>query len=214
MIARVLIVAALLGSGAAGVEWLSRPEHHPIRVPLVSLPMQFSGWHGRDAGEFEAKVIEVLGVDDYVNRSYVLDGTPASLYVGYYTSQRTGQTMHSPMKCLPGTGWQPLSTDRPTLAVSDGGVPRDLVVNRYIVQKNTERYVVLFWYQMHGRVIASEYAMKIALVQDAIRYNRTDGALIRVMVPIRSHQTDAEATRHAMSFAVSLFPLLAQHLPA
>ena len=41
--------------------------------------------------------------------------------------------------------------------------------------------LVLYWYQSHGRVIASEYWGKIYMVTDAIRLNRTDAALVRVL---------------------------------
>ncbi len=41
---------------------------------------------------------------------------PVGLYVGYYASQRQGDTIHSPQNCLPGAGWQPVETRRRRLA--------------------------------------------------------------------------------------------------
>ncbi len=46
-----------------------------------------------------------------------------------------------------------------TIANADGH-GRDIIVNRYIVQKGLERQLVLYWYQSHGRVVASEYWSK------------------------------------------------------
>ena len=45
---------------------------------------------------------------------------------------------------------------------------------------------MLYWYQAHGRIVASEYWGKFYLVYDALRLNRTDAALIRITVPIET----------------------------
>jgi hypothetical protein len=72
-------------------------------------------------------VIAKLGVDDYVNRRYVAgNALPISLYVGYYASQRQGDTIHSPQNCLPGAGWRPVVPDR--TQIDAGG--RVIPVNR------------------------------------------------------------------------------------
>ena len=81
------------------------------------------------------------------------------LYVGYYASQRQGQTMHSPMNCMPGSGWEPLRRDRVKVEVqgSQEPGPRFAEINYVVVQKGLDRMLVFYWYQAHGRVIASEY---------------------------------------------------------
>ena len=43
---------------------------------------------------------------------------------------------------------------------------------------------MLYWYQSHGRIVASEYWGKFYLVYDALRLNRTDAALVRITVPV------------------------------
>ncbi len=102
-----------------------------------------------------------------------------------------------------------MKSDHIKISVGSG----DLVnVNRIIIQKGIEKQVVLYWYHSRGRVIASEYWAKIYLVLDAIRMNRTDGALVRVMSPVGDSQDAAE--RQAIGFVKELFPLLEPHLPA
>jgi hypothetical protein len=56
----------------------------------------------------------------------------------------------------------------------------------------------------------------VYLVADAIRMNRTDGALVRVMVPLRDGGRDAEAASEqaADDFTRDVFPLLGRHLPS
>ena len=72
------------------------------------------------------------------------------------------------------------------------------------------------WYQVHGRVLASEYATKAYIVTDAVRLNRTDAALVRIIVPVPENTADAEtvADRAAIGFLRSVYPRLASHLPA
>jgi EpsI family protein len=121
--------------------------------------------------------------------------------------------MHSPLNCLPGAGWTPVRSDRIALAPSGGAAPQDSVrINRYVIEKGLDRQVVLYWYQSHGRVIASEYWGKIYLVLDALRLNRTDGALVRIMAPVLT--SEAEAERDALEFARTLAPLLGRYLPS
>ena len=85
-----------------------------------------------------------------------------------------------------------------------------------MIQKGLDRQLVLYWYQSHGRTVASEYWSKFYLVRDAVRLNRTDAALVRVIVPIDPNADDGEmrAERQASDFVKSMFPLLPRYLPS
>ncbi len=153
-------------------------------------------------------VIAQLGVDDYINRRYVAtDAPPVALYVGYYASQRQGDTIHSPQNCLPGAGWQPVTAERTTLDVGGQTIP----VNRFIIQKGIDRQAVFYWYQGRSRVVASELANKAWLMLDAARLRRTDGGLVRVITPVAS--TPDAAFAALSTFSTALFPYLSSRLP-
>jgi EpsI family protein len=98
------------------------------------------------------------------------------------------------------------------ISVSVPGEVEPIRVNRYLVAKGEEKSVVLYWYQTRNRVIASEYQAKLYLVADAIRYNRTDTALVRVTVPVTDNQ-EAAAGEEAVQFVQSFFSALRQYLP-
>lgn len=188
-----------------------------MRESLASCPVQIASWNGQAAPPIDEQVLAVLGVDDYVNRLYLNRlGAVVSLYVGYYGSQRQGDTIHSPLNCLPGAGWIPVKTDHIRIPIEPagtaGGSGAAIEVNRFVIEKGLERNLVLYWYQSHGRVVASEYWGRFFMVLDAIRMNRTDGAMVRVICPIRT--SEAEAERDAVDFVQSLFPLLNKYLPA
>jgi hypothetical protein len=64
--------------------------------------------------------------------------------------------------------------------------------------------------------VASEYWGKIYTVVDAIRTNRTDAALVRVIVPIAQPgaEASAQAERLGTSFVQALYPALERRLPS
>lgn len=217
--ARLIIAAAVLFLGGAYLQRVARVEIAPPRESLASCPLMIDVWKGRQAAAFDERTLQVLGVDEYLNRVYrAADGTPVGLYIGYYGSQRQGDTIHSPLNCLPGAGWAPVHHDQIGIPVSarvsaaSSASVRSIRVNRYIIEKGLDRQLVIYWYQSHGRVVASEYWGKIYMVIDAIRMNRTDGGLVRVITPIVTTEDDAE--RAAVAFVQVLFPHLDRYLPA
>jgi EpsI family protein len=212
---RVIIVTVCLLAAAIAVARADRSEETPLGMPFALFPMQLGEWQGTQRPPFDDKVLKVLGLDDYITRLYQRpDRMYADLYVGYWKSQRQGDTMHSPQNCLPGAGWEPVSQSILTFPDprNPGGQP--LSVNRYLIQKGLDKQLVLYWYQGRGRVVASEYWSKIYLVLDAARYNRTDAALVRIVVPLaNTPDAEAAAEKGALAFANEVLPALTKFLP-
>src|SRR6476659_5014919 len=101
MIPRITFLSVCLLLGAAFIATASKSEQVPPRQSLAEFPMHIGTWTGQRADDFSADVLQVLGVDDYLNRIYVSPAGYTGLYIGYYQSQRQGDTMHSPLNCLP-----------------------------------------------------------------------------------------------------------------
>src|SRR5262249_38457234 len=127
-----------------------------------------------------------------------------------FKTQRTGKTPHSPKNCLPGSGWERMREDLLDIPIPNLSEP--IRVNRYVIAKGEERSVVLYWYQSPNRVIASEYKAKFWAVAVAIRYNRTDTSLVRVVAPVRGND-EAGAEQAAVDFVQSIFTPLRRFLP-
>ncbi len=205
---RVWITAALLAAAIVVLQGVSHGERVPLCRPLAGIPLLLGDWQGQEA-PLEGRIVEAAGVDDYVNRIYSRPGAvPVGMYVGYYSSQRTGDTIHSPRNCLPGTGWQPLRSGRLEVTLPGKG---PMLVNEYLVAKGLERELVLYWYQARGRVVASEYSAKLWMVVDAITRNRTDAALVRLITPVP--EGDAQARARALEFARLIYPHLREFIP-
>lgn len=208
---RFAVVAALLACTAVSLSVRTRAEVVPTHKGLAGFPMQFGNWTGQRQ-PLDPKVLAVLGPGDFLTNVYTKSATPfVSLYIAYFPSQRTGDTIHSPKNCLPGAGWTPLSSDKMAIVKPDGS---QRVVNRYILGNGEQRVLALYWYQAHGRVVASEYSAKFYLVADAMRMNRSDGALVRIITPIESGaQGPAAAERRAVGFAGLILPVLDDYIP-
>jgi EpsI family protein len=209
--ARVLTIFLLLQ--AAAFYGFSRDEVLPLNRPLDTFPRQLGSWAMHEEGVIEKEVRDSLKADELLNRSYISSGSePAAvhLFVAYFKSQRTGRTPHSPRNCLPGSGWVPSVSDTVEIPISG----RDPIeVNRYIVQKGAVKSLVLYWYQSRDRVVAREYKAKLFVMADALRYNRTDTALVRVVVPIVDEDR-AAAEKAGTAFIQSFFKPLREHFPA
>ncbi len=93
----------------------------------------------------------------------------------------------------------------------DLGNGRHAPVNVYVVEKGLNRLLVMYWYQSHGRIVASEYWGKYYLVLDAIRTNRTDAALVRISTVI--HPNEDAALARVLGFAKNLIPELNNGIP-
>src|SRR5262249_50269942 len=148
MLARSIALFLILTAGAVVIARAERTEPVPMRASFNTFPMKIGTWKGGEEPPFEPKVLAILGVDDYVTRAYCApDRTGAGLYIGYWQTQRQGDAIHSPLNCLPGSGWEPLSKRPLEISVPGGepDAPRRIEVNRYVVQKGLDRQLILYW---------------------------------------------------------------------
>lgn len=177
-----LIVAIVLGGIA--VNWFAnRSEAAVERKPLSDLSQKLGDWRQRgNEIKFSEQTESVLKTSDYTMREYTLaDGRVANIYVGYYASQRSGATYHSPQNCLPGAGWVMKDPQNVDISMADGTT---FSANRYIIQNGIYNEVMIYWYQGRGRVQASEYTDKINTIFDSVTRSRSDGAIVRVMTSV------------------------------
>jgi EpsI family protein len=163
--------------------------------------------------QLDKDTLDVLKADDIMSRVYQNQktGQMATLFVAFFETQRTGKAPHSPKNCLPGAGWVPSQSG--VVDISVPGQAKPIEVNRYVVARGQNQSVVLYWYQARNRVIASEYSAKLFTVADAIRYDRSDTSLVRVVVGAPEGNTQA-AMATAAAFVKSFFEPLKHYLPA
>ncbi len=219
------LVALVILIGTIGfIESMSHGDIILQKESFSGFPLTLANrWQGKELG-MDQDVLDILKVSDYMMRYYqpisVSDDThnqpllsPISLYVGYYESQRTGATYHSPKNCLPGAGWNFAESGIVSIPItqSDSG-KRSISVNKVLIQKGTQKQMVIYWYHDRGRTIASEYMAKAYMIWDAMTQNRTDGALVRIIVPVKD--TPEEAFQTGVIFLNDMWPELIHHMPS
>jgi EpsI family protein len=207
---RILTLILLL---QAGVYYAvaARGELTPRVSALSAFPTAVEQWQMLRDLPLDQEVQGVLKADDTLNREYQAPTVRGSayLFVAFFKTQRYGQAPHSPKNCLPGSGWEPTESSSTAIPVPGRSAP--IVTNKYIVTHGDQKSVVFYWYHSHDRVIASEYWAKFWLVMDAIRYRRSDTALVRIVVPVANNDEQA-ATNAGVQFIQALFPPLTRQL--
>jgi len=211
--ARYWTVVLLLLATASILHIRSDVDRVPASDPLDQVPKLIDGRISQDY-PLSDDVLAILGKGDFLNRVYTdrnaPDNPPVSLFIGYFATQRTGQSIHSPQHCLPGAGWTFESQKYVDLVAQDGKSYR---VGEYVIANGANKQFVLYWYQAHGRSVANEYAAKLYMILDAIRLNRTDGALVRVITPILPTEPQSAARERAVQFTNQLAPMLHRFIP-
>lgn len=209
--AKILTVVLLMQ--AMAFYGLARTEEVHIVKPLSSFPKEFNSWTLIQEGTVEKEVLDILKADDVLSRWYgdSKSRTMAALFIAYFNTQRTGKAPHSPKNCLPGSGWLPLSNPDQIEIKVPGHQP--IEASRYIVARGNDKSLVIYWYQTARRSVGNEYKAKIFTVVDAVRYNRSDTALVKVTVPLKDQDPEA-ATEVVRQMVQSFFDQLIPYFPA
>ncbi len=207
---RIICLALLFAGQAALARWAGGVEIVPKTPNLEAFPPRTGAWLQLSQDAIPSAMKAQLNAGAILSRTYRNErtGDTAGLFVAWFGSQRYGDRQpHSPEVCLPGSGWTPERSVEVTIATDAGPI----AVNRMVVTRATRRAVILYWYESSHRVLASQWAEKLWLVADAVRYRRTDEALVRIYVPLQGNE--GEALRLASDFARTSYPILRAQWP-
>ena len=209
---KIWTIVALLLLTLALIKLRGDTDRTPPSKPLAQLPAQLNGWTGQDIA-IPQESLDILGKGVFLNRVYQSaqnhQVATVGLFIGYFPTQRSGQSIHSPQNCLPGAGWNFDSSG--TTELNDVHGPDR--VGEYLISNGSMRQEVLYWYRSHGSNIANDYAAKFHMLRDSILYGRTDAALIRVITPVIPGEPVSAAHDRAVLFTQQLLPLLPAYIP-
>jgi EpsI family protein len=205
-----VVLVLLLLVGVLVNTWAYLGEARVERKELRDFPQSVGVWQRIGTDQIlDDETLKVLRASDYLLRDFRKpEGQSANLYVGYYATQRSGASFHSPLNCLPGSGWTLSEPGKATIGLPDGS---SFVANKYIIQNGDYRSLMIYWYQGRGRNVASEYWGKVYTVFDSVRLRRSNGAMVRVTVPVGRSEADAE--KAAVEFATAAATVLPEFVP-
>jgi len=215
---KALVAFLFLSTNFYIYNYFATTEIRPSRGHFTSFPLQVGSWTCPRHEVMEQKIIDNLGVTDYLICEFrsPTEPVPVGVYIGYHQSQvgteDGGETrIHPPAHCLPGSGWNIIASDDVLLDIPGlPGGPQE--VRRVMIAKGEARQLVYYWYQERGRVIADDSKKLAALFWDRARKSRTDGALVRFTLPVvRGDETAADAAFR--NLATQIIPLLPAYVP-
>jgi EpsI family protein len=209
-----ILFVVLLAGGFVVNAWEYLGEARVERKQLKDFPRQIGVWEQTGGDErFDKETLAVLRASDYLLRNYRdADGRSINFYVGYYASQRDGATYHSPLNCLPGSGW--VMSEPGKITITPKGRP-SFVANKYLIQNGDHKELLIYWYQGRGRTVASEYWGKVYTVLDSVRLRRSDGAMVRITTSVESEEaaTLQAAINRAADVAATSSTILPEFIP-
>ncbi|MEH6547846.1 MAG: VPLPA-CTERM-specific exosortase XrtD [Sneathiella sp.] len=181
----------------------------PDRREFTSFPLKIDGMI---AEEDILPGVEqtILNMSDYFLGHYrATSKPPITLFIGYYDQQSASNTPHSPRVCIPSGGWKIDDIKEIELQNGDMKVP----VNRVLISRGENRLLVYYWFQQRGEFIANEYEAKLNLLLGGITSARTDGALVRLYMPIETEMSEVLADQELTQFSTELFKVLPAYVP-
>ena len=210
---KTLLIGFLILAGQAAISLLLiREEYLPSPPPLSAFSDRIGSWQTTTNVDIDIESYQALSPDDVLNRVYTREDkvSSASMFIGYYKTQHRAKNAHDPKVCLPGGGWTPEVNTERSIRLPSGGLAS---VNYYVISKGGVRNVVIYWFQTHKGPKVGEQGLRLQRVMDTWRENRTDMALVRIVVPVAGAQLE-KATGFAVELAESSYPEILKQFPA
>lgn len=211
-LAAVPLLCIVTIASEAAIE--SRAEIILPREQFVSFPRQFGSWIGRDTA-IDRETLAKLNPTDYINLDFADNKMAAvNLFITYYSVQyRPEHAVHSPLVCIPGSGWEIERIDVVTPPISVPASWGPLRVNRLTIGKGDQKMLVYYWLLERGVIETSDYRARIKLMFDSLFSNRTDGALVRFVTTVSSPADVNSADERILDLMAKTVPNLPQYLP-
>jgi EpsI family protein len=187
----------LLAGTLAASKLMAHRKSEALVQPLTTISRRMAGFSAVENPPLDEGTLRTLNPTSYISRTYSNGSLNAELFIAFYAQQRAGESMHSPKHCLPGAGWEIWNYD--SMEVPAAG--RVYSVNKYSISRDSERRLVLYWYQSRDRIIASEYLGKLLLARDTLLQNATAASIVRLILP-----DQPGASEIARTFAGELIP--------
>jgi EpsI family protein len=90
---------------------------------------------------------------------------------------------------------------------------RPLHVNRALIQKDSQKQIVLYWFKQRERILSNEYLVKVFLFWDGVSRGRTDGALVRIASLVGPGETEDIVDQRLRRFVATVAPEFYRYVP-
>lgn len=199
----LIAIALLLSIG--GYLFLYNPQPIPLKRNFKELPIAIGDWKLANT-EYQKNLFEVHGADAEVIKVYKnTSGREIKLYIGYFESQRQDKELINYRL----QGLYNNAREIKILADSYGQIK----VNEAILQNASQNLMVLYWYNINGRIIANNRRAKFITALDGLIHRQTNGAIIMVYANLKDSDDQNRASKDMKEFVEEIIPVIHNYLP-
>lgn len=174
-----IIIIILLGLTYFSRQWIENRQNSTPKMELIPFEHNLGDCKGTDL-KLDADVVKMLNPDQIVFRRYRNpSGRSVDLYGIFYGSQGADRTMHSPLNCYPGSGWEIVGKETVRLHgpdIDDNGFE----IKKLTLRKGLAKRLLYYWYYAGGKTASNQYVNKLLTLYGALVSGRTDGGLVTV----------------------------------
>jgi EpsI family protein len=88
-----------------------------------------------------------------------------------------------------------------------------VAINKLIKAERKRERLVLFWYDLNGRIVTDRYKAKMYTAWDALMKGRTNGAVIMVSSDFEGAEDPHQIPKETEQFMQKVIPLSREFLP-
>jgi exosortase D (VPLPA-CTERM-specific) len=206
-----IILSLVFASSGYALQILPSAAKLTPHESFNSFPMTIGKWNAtRDY--LDQEILENLWADDYISANYHNEDftNAVHLLITFYDYQGTRHTCHTPQSCMLGSGWA-LIESRERIVPAYNRIKLPIMTS--IWHKNDTCILSCYFFFQRGRVFTSPWMNKYWLMVDAFTRHRTDGALVRIELPLTPDQSLNEAYAILDEFVGDVFAVLPAFVP-
>jgi len=200
--------ALLLGAGLL-VNRLEAAVPVQLMHSLGALPVEVGDYSGREALA-EERNYQAESADSSVYRTYVegVGAQSVQVYVGYWESQSENKRVKLPRYVPEGWGYY-WFRQKQLVSPASG----EMSFNEFLNEGRRRKELVYYSFIVNGRILNSEYRLRVMNMWNSLRHRRNNAAVVRVSSFLRQNESVESAEKRIENFLHRFMPALMIHLP-
>ena len=200
-----MIIAVIVSS-----PFIEREDTVVVSKSLSQFPEMLGQWRASES-RLPPSVEAVAGASEYFYGDFFSpSNNKVNLYIAYYQDQKQGPAPHSPKVCIPGDGWV-ITSDTPVLIKSSTG--KSYEVSRLIISKDEHTIITYYWLKQGENIYRQQFVARFNLIWFAIKENRADAALIRMVSEVASNEKIEDTDARMQQMATELLDIVSDYVP-
>lgn len=202
------IVTLFLLLIVVGHVYLYKTKPVSLKSPIEGLPVLVGSWSGNISNtQKDVFPFRVKGADHEIIRNYSKSSeNEVLLYVAYFETQKQDKELiHDNLYRL--------YNESKEMQVFINNLHESVSVNRALINKNKSEWLVYYWYDIHGHVVANRYKAKCITAFDGLFYGKTNGAIVMVVKKLQSYDEFEHHFDEEKEFISKIIPILGNYIP-